>query len=159
MMGNPQALAARISRHLQDVEQVVQHSEEVNREAIKRDDQIYFEALALNLHSFYLGVERIFEDIARTIDQEIPAGSDWHRLLLQQMASDMPPIRPAVIRDATYECLDEFRRFRHVVRHGYTTHLQIKSVKELATRLIECFTAVQQDLNSFIQFLHQLAND
>ena len=159
MISNPHALAARISRHLQDVEQVVQHSEEINREAIKRDDKIYFEALALNLHSFYLGVERIFEDIARTIEQEIPAGSDWHRLLLQQMASDMPPIRPAIIRDSTYECLDEFRRFRHVVRHGYTTHLQIKSVKELATRLTECFTAVQQDLNNFIQFLHQLAND
>jgi len=159
MTGNPHALAARISRHLQDVEQVVQHSEVVNREAIKRDDKIYFEALALNLHSFYLGVERIFEDIARTIDQEIPGGSDWHRLLLQQMASDMSSIRPRIISETTYQCLDEFRRFRHVVRHGYTTHLKIKSVRDLATGLHECFTAVQQDLTSFIQFLHQLAND
>ncbi|MAU01545.1 MAG: hypothetical protein CL608_30780 [Anaerolineaceae bacterium] len=159
MTGNPHALAARISRHLHDVEQVVHHSEEVNREAIKRDDKIYFEALALNLHSFYLGVERIFEDIARTIDQEIPAGSDWHRLLLQQMASDMPPVRPAIISETTYHCLDEFRRFRHVIRHGYTTHLKIKSVKELATSLHDCFTAVHQDLNNFIEFLHQLAND
>lgn len=159
MTGNPNALAARISRHLHDVEQVVNHSKEVYHEAINRDDNVYFEALALNLHSFYLGVERIFEDIARTIDQGIPTGSDWHRLLLQQMASDMPPDRPTIINDTTYECLDEFRRFRHVVRHGYTTHLKIKSVKELAKGLPECFTAVQQDLHNFIQFLQQLTND
>lgn len=52
MISNPHALAARISRHLQDVEQVVQHSEEINREAIKRDDKIYFEALALTCTAF-----------------------------------------------------------------------------------------------------------
>ena len=34
--------------------------------------------LALYLHSFYTGAERIFYDIARDIDDELPTNSDWH---------------------------------------------------------------------------------
>ncbi|MCP4421877.1 MAG: hypothetical protein GY805_35130 [Chloroflexi bacterium] len=159
MINNPLALAARISRHLSDIEKAVNHSEEVYEEAAQGENKIYFEALALNLHGFYLGVERVFEDIARTFDQNVPTGSDWHRILLQQMSLDMPPIRPPIIQDATHRCLDEYRGFRHVVRHGYTFDLKIKSVTELAQDLRGCFTAVSQDLNNFTQFLQQLAND
>jgi len=159
MTNNPLALAARSSRHLSDIEKVVIRSEEIYGEAALSENKTYFEALAFKLHGFYLGVERVFEDIARTFDQNVPTGSDWHRLLLQQMSLDLPPIRPPVIQDETYKCLDEYRGFRHVIRHGYTFDLKIKSVKELAQGLRDCFTAVQQDLDNFIQFLHQLAND
>lgn len=159
MTNNPLTLAARISRQLSDIEKVVNHSKEVYEEAAQSENKIYFEALALSLHGFYLSVERVFEDIARTFDQNISTGSDWHRVLLQQMSLDMPPIRPLIIRDATYRCLDEYRGFRHVVRHGYTFDLKIKSVTKLAQDLPNCFTAVNQDLQDFIQFLQQLANE
>ncbi|MCA9942562.1 MAG: hypothetical protein H6656_10440 [Ardenticatenaceae bacterium] len=159
MTNNPLALAARIAKGLTDIEKVVIRSEEIYEEAALGENKTYFEALALNLHGFYLGVERVFEDIARTFDLNVPTGSDWHRILLQQMSLSLPSIRPPVVQDETYKCLDEYRGFRHVVRHGYTFDLKIKSVKELAQSLRACFTAVQQDLNNFIQFLHQLAND
>ena len=159
MSSNPLALAARISRHLSDIEKVVNHCEDIYQKATQNENKIYFEAIALNLHGFYMGSERIFEDIARTLDKNMPSSSDWHHLLLQQMSLDLQPIRPPIIQETTYQCLDEYRRFRHVVRHGYTIHLKIKSVKELAEGLRDCFTAVQQDLNNFILFLHQLAND
>jgi hypothetical protein len=38
------------------------------------------------LHSFYSGAERILEDIARTIDGNIPAGPVWHIGLLVQIS-------------------------------------------------------------------------
>ncbi len=159
MTSIPLTLAARISRHLSDIKKVVNRSEVLYEEAKLAQNKAYFEALALNLHSFYLGAEHMFEDVARTIDQNIPTGSDWHRALLQQMSLDIPSLRPPVIQDETYKCLDEYRGFRHVVRHGYTFDLQTNRVQELAEGLRDCFTAVQQDLNNFIQFLHQLAND
>ena len=88
MTNNPLALAARISRHLSDIEKVVNHCEEIYEEAARSENKFYFEALALSLHGFYLGVERVFEDIARTLDQNTPTGSDWHRVLLQQLVND-----------------------------------------------------------------------
>ena len=144
---------------LGDVEQIVNRTDTIYKKAIVSNEFAYYDALALNLHGFYMGVERIFEDIARTIEQHLPTNEKWHRALLQQMSLEIPSIRPSVIQKQTSTCLDEYLRFRHFVRHGYTFNFQANRVKELAEMLPGCFTAVQQDLNNFIQFLHQLAND
>ncbi|MEZ4592116.1 MAG: hypothetical protein R3D55_13385 [Chloroflexota bacterium] len=143
---------------LGDVEQVVKRTETIYIQAISSNNFAYYDALALNLHGFYMGIERIFEDIARTIEKHLPNNEKWHRALLQQMSLEIPSTRPPVIQKQTSNCLDEYLRFRHFVRHGYTLNFQANRVKELAEMLPECFTAVQQDLNNFIQFLHQLTN-
>ena len=49
MSSNPLALAARISRHLSDIEKVVAHCENIFQKATQTDNDIYFEAIALNL--------------------------------------------------------------------------------------------------------------
>lgn len=84
---------------------------------------VYLESAALNLHSFYSGVERLFELIARHVDRSQPSGETWHRDPLNQMATDIPDARPAVISQDTAVALDEFRRFRHLVRNVYTFNL------------------------------------
>lgn len=48
-------------------------------------DSLYLDAVALNLHNFYNGIERILEIIATVIDKKIPEGDKWHQNLLQQM--------------------------------------------------------------------------
>lgn len=74
------------------------------------DKQIYFEGVALNLHGFCTGAERIFEAIAKNIDGEIPAGSEWHKDLLEQMAAVIPGIRPPMVSQSTFTGLDKLRR-------------------------------------------------
>jgi len=37
----------------------------------------YLDSVALNLHGFYSGVERLFELIARHIDGTLPTGETW----------------------------------------------------------------------------------
>ncbi len=46
--------------------------------------------LALHLHSFYTGAERIFYNIARDIDDKLPTGSNWHQELLRQINVEIP---------------------------------------------------------------------
>jgi hypothetical protein len=43
----------------------------------------YVDAIALNLHDFYTAIERIFQQIARHLDQSEPKGTSWHRDLLR----------------------------------------------------------------------------
>ena len=43
-------------------------------------------ALGAVLQSFYNGVENIFQTVAKRVDQDMPAGADWHRQLWAQMA-------------------------------------------------------------------------
>lgn len=91
--------------------------------------------LALHLHSFYTGAERIFYDIARDIDGEVPTRSNWHQQLLEQMSVEIPDVRPPVLVEQTRLELDEFRKFRHVVRSRYAYQLAPERVQALAVKL------------------------
>jgi hypothetical protein len=82
---------------------------------LSREQEVYIDSVALNLHGFYSGLEHIFELIARHVDENIPSGDLWHRDLLMQMSQEQKDLRPAVISTASFSSLDELRRFRHLV--------------------------------------------
>ncbi len=114
------------------------------------------EAAALNLHSFYSGVERVFNLIALHIDGWTPRGEAWHRELLDRMAEDIPDIRPAVISTSLVQILDEFRRFRHLVRNVYTFHLDPQRMRPLMEQLPSLWQALRTELLAFADFLERL---
>lgn len=118
-------LAERFRGEVEDIDLVVQRALHAwERVQIATTDQnIYLDAAALNLHSFYSGLERLFELVARHLDRNLPTSETWHRDLLQAMAQDVTEVRPALIDPDSANALDEFRRFRHLVRNIYTTHL------------------------------------
>ncbi|MEZ4528584.1 MAG: hypothetical protein R2941_21940 [Desulfobacterales bacterium] len=153
------ALSGRISQTFPDLEQVVGRTEFLMKKAVQNSDDGYLDGVALNLHSFYTGVERILEDIARTMEKSIPSGSNWHQSLLLQMSAGISSVRPPVISRETRHCLDEYRAFRHVVRNVYTFHLKSSRLQELSQQLRECFLSLRSDLEKFASFLEQLAED
>jgi len=142
-----------------DLERLVARAETLLDKAQGSGDDGYLDGVALNLHGFYAGVERVFEDIARTLEKTMPEGAEWHRDLLMQMSSKVNGIRPEVIRRETRYCLDEFRGFRHVVRNVYTFNLRPARLKELTTQLRGCYEALRRDLGGFIDFLESLSSD
>jgi len=149
-------LALFIQDELADIEQVVARVERFLTLALQSDEDAYWDAIALNLHGFYSGVERILTEIAREIDEATPSGRDWHRALLRQMAWEVPSRRPAILQQETRECLDEYRRFRHIVRNVYTFSFNRARLRELAGALSRCYEAVQRDLLAFARFLERL---
>jgi len=153
------SLAGRIKRALLDLKWVVDRAELLQDKAQRSGDDGFFDGVALNLHSFYSGVERIFEDIARTIERSIPSGVEWHQDLLLQMSAEIPLVRPPVIASETRDCLDEFRGFRHVVRNVYTFHLRPSRLQELTAQLQQCYLRVEQDLIDFTVFLEKLSQE
>jgi hypothetical protein len=60
----------------------------------------------------------------------------WHLLLLEQMTKEVPGIRPAVISTETGTRLDEYHRFRHVVRNVYTHSFDPAKLGKLITPLL-----------------------
>ena len=100
------------------------------------DQQAHFlNSLALNLHSFYNGLERIFEMIGRRLDPTFPSGEHWHRDLLEQMKQEIVGTRPAVLSTESTEKLDEFLAFRHRVRNLYTFKLEAHRLHELLVKI------------------------
>ena len=97
-------VAGRIRREVDRVETVVDRAQAIWMEAEPVEEQDYHvDAVALNLHGFYAGLERIFKTIATRIDQSMPEGGNWHQELLEQMNTELPGVRPAVLSDASHK--------------------------------------------------------
>lgn len=83
-----QELAERIRGEVPDLERVGQRALAAWSQAKRMPDEgAYLDSVALNLHGFYSGLERLFELIARHMDRALPAGETWHRDLLQRMGA------------------------------------------------------------------------
>lgn len=153
MIGKESALAARIRRELRDIARLIDRAESLAQRAKRLGESDILDGAALNLHAYYAATERIFEDIAREIDGALPSGGDWHRTLLLQMASALTDVRPAVIGEESYRCLDEYRGFRHVVRNVYTYNLRPERIEALVRDLRGCDALLISDVEDFARFL------
>lgn len=109
------------------------------------------------LHDFYSGIESLFERVARMLNGGLPEGEDWHMQLLRDMALDLERVRPPVISEEVRDCLDEYRRFRHLVRHTYGHRLKWERMAPLLFALPEVFSRLTNEIDRFLMFLHDLA--
>ena len=150
-------LAIRIRAELADLDRVVQRVGEAWLRAQRSGDDYYLDAVALNLHGFYAGLERIFELIASAVDGLKPQGENWHQILLRQMTAEVPHVRPAVISEATLHSLDEYRGFRHVVRNVYTFRFDPLKVSTLVDHLPGVYSLAKAELSAFADFLEHRA--
>lgn len=114
------AVAGRIRRELDDLHDLVERVDRIWAERTTAATDYHVDAVALNLHGFYAGLERVFEVIATRVDQTEPTGAHWHQELLEQMTTEIPSVRPAVLSSSVRRRLDRYRGFRHVVRNVYT---------------------------------------
>lgn len=149
-------LCARIDTELTELKLVVSRTLQAWDKAIKQEDDFYLDSVALNLHAFYSGLERIFEKLASTVDREVPTAANWHQELLAQMQTEIPSVRPAVISSQLKESLEEYRGFRHVVRNVYSYHLKPEKLKFLVNNLESTFGLASEELTLFGDFLKKL---
>jgi hypothetical protein len=109
-------------------------------------------ALSTVLHSFYGGLENIFQLVAKRLDASLPRGPTWHRDLLAQMAEQRPH-RVPVISAPTARHLAEYLGFRHVFRHAYTFYLDWNELRKLVLPLDGVWAQTKQELLAFLESL------
>lgn len=149
-------LASRIRQELDEIQRILARVKEGWARATRSNDEYYLDGVALNLHSFYSGMERIFTQIAETIDGRVPGGENWHQVLLQQMMDEVPRVRPAVISTETGRRLNEFRGFRHIVRNVYAFKLDAEKMEKLVLSAQDVFRQLNSELTAFIAFLERV---
>lgn len=153
MAGKGAVLASRILSEISSLGVVVARVESAWKAAAAKNDELYFDSVALNIHSFYCGLERLFEKISFAVDGSMPKGVNWHQELLNQMAIEIPNVRPAVISEKTRNQLDTYRGFRHVVRNVYTYHISADKMKPLAKGIRPVFKQIEKELTAFSRFI------
>lgn len=148
-------LTERIRQELKELRIVLTRINDGWERARRSNDDYYLDSVALNLHGFYSGFERIFALIAETVDKEMPQGEKWHLLLLERMLAEKPGARPAVISPASWKTLNELRGFRHVVRNVYTHKFDPDKVGRLVADVPSLFERLKAELTAFANFLEQ----
>ena len=153
------AVAGRIRREVEQIEDVVDRAQAIwadvdpNRPADHRID-----AVALNLHGFYAGLERVFKIVAERIDRTVPEGGSWHQELLEQMNTELNGVRPSVLSDDARKKLDRYRGFRHVVRNAHAFEFDPEQINLLVKRLPNTADLVFKDLRAFTDTLDRMAS-
>ncbi|MCB0070138.1 MAG: hypothetical protein KDE20_01715 [Caldilineaceae bacterium] len=139
----------RLAADIQDVQLEIAMDPEHRR--------LFYENLALKLHNFYTGCERIFNVVTSELNGGPPTGYDWHQRLLDRMAADWGE-RPAIITAATATDLREFLSFRHVVRNVYGYELDPERIERLLEKYPQTWTAFRSDVENFIRQLKTMAD-
>lgn len=157
LMPSYKVLISRLRRTLSDLEAEYAYAQSQAAMARETQQDIYWTAVGLSLHSFYTGLEKAFELIARQVDETIDTSSSrWHKNLLDQMTLDIPGTRPPVIDREVYQYLDEYLAFRHVIRSNYAHRLDPEGIASNFYRLEDCYRLVNQQLNTFCDFLESV---
>lgn len=154
-MAKYKALVSRLRRTLNDLDAEYAYARSQAAEAEKTQQPVYWTAVGLSLHGFYTGLEKAFERIAEKVDDGLDRthSGQWHRDLLDQMAQDMPDLRPPVIDEKTREYLDKYLSFRHVIRSNYTHRLDPERIAANFYMMEDCYPLIVKQLNAFCDFL------
>lgn len=148
-------LAARILTELRDLALLVDRAKHGWEKAKSQHDDYYLDGVALNLHGFYSGLEKIFEKIASKIDGAVPTAANWHQELLEQMSMEILDVRPAVISEDSRDMLVDYRGFRHVVRNVYTYHMNPEKMERLIEKIDSVLEKLSSELMTFATFLQE----
>ncbi len=137
--------------------EVIEKRLSVLKKKNRRDDRaVYVESLAINLHSFYEGVETVFEKVMDFTGEEKPSGHEWHREVLERMILPVKKLRPEFISVGTAKKLDNYRTFRHKIRHIYGFMIIPENVIGIAEKVKGTFKSFEKDLKNFISFVEEI---
>jgi hypothetical protein len=87
-------------------------------------------AAAAFLAQFYGGIENILKRFHRFHGIPMPIGDSWHTDIFKRFCNPPYPPFPVLFDDSLAADLSPFRKFRHVVYHGYGFQLDWERMKE-----------------------------
>jgi predicted nucleotidyltransferase len=147
------ALKARLDDELIGLERIARGVEQALERAGKAPDEFTTRALASYVDDFYKGCERLCERVAVALDGGLPQGERWHQVLLGRMGEPGGKGRPPLFRGSLLLDLDEYRRFRHRVRHIYGYELEAERVLTLARGVRSMLEGVVTSVAAFNRWL------
>jgi hypothetical protein len=124
-------LKAEIEIEFNLLQQVVDELEALRRDAAGREPSVREKtAAAAFLAQFYSGVENILKRLSRFHEVMLPVGDNWHFELFNRFCPPGHAPLPQLFDEILERQLGAFRRFRHVVHHGYGFQIEWDRMRE-----------------------------
>ena len=101
---------------------------------VTKPDFVELNAIGSILHSYYCGIESIFNLIYKSTYGKTLSGNTWHSDLFTDMFKKTEK-HEAVLQKELFAPLKEYLGFRHVFRHAYGYELDWNRLKPLFSTL------------------------
>jgi hypothetical protein len=124
-------LREEISIELENIIKTLEELSALQRDTEGREPTIREKtAAAAFLAQFYNGIENILKRISHYHAVPLPAGDTWHIELFKRFC-DLPyPPLPSLFDSSLASDMAPYRKFRHVVHHGYGFQLEWERMVE-----------------------------
>lgn len=120
--------------------------ESYNRELSVRDKT----AAGSFLAQFYNGVENILKRICKLKKINLPKDELWHLKLFKMFCMPQQEKLPLLFDETLEKEFSSYRRFRHIVHHGYGFQLQWELMREGISKIEEVFNLFRKNLDRFL---------
>lgn len=91
--------------------------------------------------------------ISRFHEVPLPKGESWHIDLFTRYCSPPTPPFPLLFDDALAPTIAPFRKFRHVVHHGYGFQIEWDRMKEGISQIEDVFSQIKSRLSDYVKSL------
>lgn len=114
----------------------------------KEPDEIILSAIGSHLHSYYNGIEKIFDIINKETDNFSFNSEKSHSELLTVMSMKTDK-RDAVISEQSKNELSDYMKFRHFFRHSYSYDIDWEKIKPLLNNIQKNWEQVHNEIEAF----------
>ena len=102
---------------------------------------------------FYNGIENILKRITRFKSAPLPKGDSWHIDLFKQFCEPPYDDLPALFDEHLALNMSAFRKFRHVVHHGYGFQIKWDHMQEGIATIDDVFSRFKDNLYNYMKTL------
>jgi len=150
----PTVLRAEINVELAAMEVVVDELVALQRDLSDREPSLREIAAASGfMVQFYTGVENILKRICRHSGIDLPTGDTWHVDLFQYFCVPPHPGLPSLFDATLASQLAPYRRFRHVVLHGYAFQIDWMRMSAGVAGVQDVFARFRSSLADYLSTL------
>lgn len=150
----PQRLHTELRRELERLEQIAEEIQALHDDVGEESPTMREKAAAgAFLASFYMGIENVLKRICRYYDLEMPRSERWHVEIFERFTDPPMDSLPVLFGESLTPQMDAYRRFRHVVHHGYEFELSWDRMREGLQRAKPVFERFQTRVEGFLDRL------
>lgn len=148
----PAELREEIAVELEALEATVNELLALQEDVAEREPTVREKtAAAAFLAQFYNGLENILKRISSYHNVPLPTGDTWHIDLFERFCSPPHSPLPALFDESLATALAPYRRFRHVVFHGYGFQLDWNRMAEGVAGVHEVLSRIKTSLSDYLQ--------
>ena len=108
-------------------------------------------AAAAFLAQFYGGIENVLKRISKYHNALLPTGDTWHVELFKQFCAPSKGVLPLLFDADMERALVPFRKFRHVVFHGYGFQLDWVQDEIGIDEVEDIFSRFRKEIEAYLQ--------